>query len=60
MKKVNLEKLYESPLPPSDISVLWVDRDEIIDDIKAIHKFNKKTGEWEPYLINASFMEPEE
>lgn len=60
MKKVNLERLYENPLPPTDTSVLWVDRDEITDDIRAIHKYNKKSQEWQPWLVNVSFMEPEE
>lgn len=60
MKKVNLERLYENPVPPSDTSVLWVDRDETVDDIRAIHKFNKKTQEWEPWLVSVSFMGIEE
>lgn len=60
MRKVNLERLYESPLPPEDTKVLWVDRDEMIDDIRAIHKYNKKKQEWEPWLVNVSVMEPEE
>lgn len=60
MKKVNLEKLYESPLPPEDISVLWVDKDENTNDIRAIHRYNRRSKEWEPWLINATFMEPEE
>lgn len=60
MRKVNLEKLYESPLPPEDTSVLWVDRDEMLDDIRAIHKYNKKNQEWEPWLISASYMASDE
>lgn len=60
MRKVILEKLYENPLPPEDTSVLWVDRDETIDDIRAIHRYNKKAQEWEPWLVNVTFMEPED
>ena len=50
MKKVILN-LYESPYPPNDIKVLWVDKDGNTGDIKAIHRYNQSTKEWEPYLV---------
>ena len=59
MRKVNLN-LYESPNPPTDIKVLWVDKNEATGDIKAIHKYNIKTGEWEPYLVSVDYMKPSE
>lgn len=58
MKKVNL-KLYESALPPTDIKVLWANVDENTGDIKAVHRYNIKAGEWEPYLVSVDYMKPE-
>lgn len=58
MRKVNLNKLYESHNPPEDTSVLWVDRDENTGDIKAIHRFKK--GAWEPYLISLDYLKSDE
>lgn len=52
MKKVNLNNLYESPYPPTDIKILWVDRDESTGDIRAIYRYNVKTKTWEPYLVS--------
>lgn len=60
MKKVNLEKLYESHLPPTDISVSWVDYDESTKDIKAIHRYNQSTRKWEPWLVSVNYMASEE
>lgn len=60
MKKVNLEKLYENPLPPSDTSVSWVDYDENTKDIRAIHRYNQTTRQWEPWLVSVNYMAPEE
>lgn len=59
MRKINLGKLYESPYPPTDITSLWVDKEESTGDIKAIHRYNVKTKTWEPYLVSVDYMEPE-
>lgn len=56
MKKVNLKNLYESPYPPKDTNVLWIDRDGATGDIKVIHKYNKTKGEWEPYLVSVDYI----
>ena len=47
MKKLNLN-LYESPYPPTDTNVLWVDVNESTGDIATIKKF--ENGEWVPCL----------
>lgn len=47
MKKLNLN-LYESPYPPTDTNVFWVDVNESTGDIATIKKF--ENGEWVPYL----------
>lgn len=59
MKRVRLDNLYESHLPPTDTSVLWVDINENTKDIRAIHRYNKKKGEWEPYLIAYGYLLPD-
>lgn len=59
MKKVNLNNLYESPYPPTDINTLWVDKDENTGKIKAIHEYNKSKGEWEPSMVSVDFMNPD-
>ena len=51
MKKVILN-LYESTYPPDNINVLWVDKDKNTGDIRAIHRYNQSTKEWEPYLVS--------
>lgn len=56
MKKVNLNNLYESSLPPTDTKVLWVDKDKSTGDIKAIHRC--KNGKWEPYLVSVEYLKP--
>lgn len=58
MKKLNLNNLYESHLPPTRTDVLWVDVDEATGDIRCISRFNK--GVWEPYLVSLDYMKPEE
>lgn len=58
MRKVNLNNLYESSYPPTDIKVLWVDKDESTGDIRAIHRYNLKTKTWEPYLVSVDYMQP--
>lgn len=60
MKKVNLNNLYESHYPPTDINVLWVDKDESTGDIRAIHRYNHTTKEWTPYLVAVDYLKPEE
>lgn len=57
MKKVNLNNLYESHYPPTDINVLWVDRDENTGKIRAIHEYNKSKGEWEPSMVSVDYLE---
>lgn len=56
MKKLNLNNLYESRLPPTRTDVLWVDKDKNTGDIKAIHRF--KNGKWNPYLVSVDYMRP--
>lgn len=60
MKKVRLNNLYESSLPPEDINVLWADIDENTGDLRAIHRYNKAKGEWEPYMASTDYMKPSE
>ena len=60
MKKVNLNNLYESPYPPTDINTLWVDKDESTGKIRAIHKYNIAKGEWEPDMVSVDYMKPTE
>lgn len=55
MKRVNLN-LYESQYPLQDTNSLWVDRDESTGDIRAIHRYNKERGEWEPYLVSTNYL----
>ena len=56
MKKIRLDNLYQSSLPPTDISILWVDVDENIGEIRAIHRYNKKESSWEPYLVSVEYL----
>lgn len=56
MKRVNLNKLYESPVPPTQTNILWADIDENTGDLKAIHRF--KNGKWEPYMVSVDYMRP--
>lgn len=58
MKKVRLNNLYESSLPPEDINVLWADIDENTGNLRAIHKYNKSKGQWEPDMVSIDFMNP--
>lgn len=60
MKKVNLNNLYESSNPPTDTNVLWVDKDESLNEIRAIHRYNTSTNTWEPYLVSVNYLKPEE
>lgn len=54
MKRLNLNNLYESHLPPTRTDVLWVDKDENTGDIRAIHRY--KRGKWEPYLVSVDYL----
>ena len=58
MKKLNLNNIYESSFAPTDIRVLWADVDKSTGDIKAIHRYNQTTKEWEPYLVAVGYMQP--
>lgn len=60
MKKVNLNNLYESPYPPTDINVLWVDKDESTGDIRAIHRYDHAAEAWAPYLVAVDYLKPDE
>ena len=59
MKKLNLSNLYESPYPPTDTKVLWVDKHESTADISAIHRYNHTTRIWEPYLVSVDYLKPD-
>lgn len=59
MKKTTLN-LYEQGLPPDNINNLWLDKDESTGEIKAIHRYNKNKGEWEPYLVSVDYLKDEE
>lgn len=51
MKKFDFKKpLFESPVPPTDINVLWVDVTEKSGKLASIKEFNKHTRQWEPLL----------
>lgn len=56
MKKVKLDNLYESSLPPTDTKVLWVDMNKSTGDIKAVHRY--RNGKWEPYLVSVEYLKP--
>ena len=60
MKRVNLNNLFESSTPPANTNVLWVDKDESINEIRAIHKYNNLTNTWEPYLVSVNYLKPKE
>ena len=59
MKKLNLNNLYESPYPPTDTKVLWVDKDKSTGDIRVIHRYNHTTRIWEPYLVSVDYLKPD-
>ena len=52
MQRIELGNLIESPTPLENINDLWVDINENTGGIGTIHKYNKGTGEWEPYLVS--------
>lgn len=60
MKKFNVNNLYESPYPPTNTNVLWLDKDETAGEIRAIHKYNSTKGEWEPTMVGVNYMKKEE
>ena len=60
MKKLNLNNIYESSFAPTDIRVLWADVDKSTGNIKAIHRYNQTTKEWEPYLVSVDYLKPDE
>lgn len=55
MKKLNL-KLYESPYPLQDTNSMWADVDENTGELRAIHKYNKSKGEWEPNMVSVDYI----
>lgn len=57
MKKLNLNNLYESLLPPESTNVLWADIDENTKKLKDIKEYNNSTGEWEPVVISSKDAE---
>lgn len=60
MRKVRLNNLYESLLPPENTDCLWADVDENTGDLRAIHRYNKAKGEWEPYMASTDYMKPDQ
>jgi hypothetical protein len=54
MKKLNLNNLYESSLPPERTDVLWVSTNKSTGDIESISRF--KNGLWELYLVSTDFF----
>lgn len=56
MKKYKLDNLYESPLPPVNVNILWADVDENTGDLRAIHRYNKIEGKWEPYMVSVDYL----
>lgn len=60
MTRIELGNLIESPTPLENINDLWVDIDENTGDIRAIHRYNKDKGEWEPYLVSVDYLKSEE
>lgn len=58
MKKVILNNLYQSSLPPTNTSVLWAKMKEGTQEIESIFRY--RNGSWEPYLVSVDFMKPEE
>ena len=56
MKKVNLNNLYESRYPPENIDVLWADKDSNTGELRAIHKYNKSKGKWEPNMVSVDYL----
>lgn len=59
MQRIELGNLIESPTPLENINDLWADIDESTGDIKAIHRYNKGKGEWEPYLVSVDYLKSE-
>lgn len=57
MKRVRLNNLYESHYLPNNTNVLWVDKDEDNNRIRAIHEYNKSKGEWQPYLVSVEYLQ---
>lgn len=57
MKKIVLNNLYQSSLPPTCTSVLWVKMKDGSEDIESIFRF--RNGAWEPYLVSIDFMKPD-
>lgn len=41
MKKLNLNNLYESHLPPERVDILWADKDEMTGDLKSYSQVQK-------------------
>lgn len=60
MRRLKLDRVYESATKPEDTNVLWADVDESTGKLRAIHKFNHGKGEWEPYLVGVDYIKPEE
>lgn len=56
MRKYKLDNLYESSLPLENINNLWADVDENTGRLRAIHKYNKSKGEWEPDMVSVEYI----
>lgn len=53
MKRFEFDKIIlESPIPPQDINMLWIDIDENTQKIKWIKEFDKISQSWKTILDN--------
>lgn len=60
MKKYKLDNLYESSLPLTNVNNLWADVDKSTGKLRAIHKYNKSKGEWEPDMVSVEYINPDD
>ena len=60
MKKIKIDNIYQSSLPPDNTRILWADVDESTGKLRAIHKYNESLGQWEPMLVSVDYMKPED
>lgn len=56
MRKYKLDNLYESSLPLENVNNLWADVDKNTGKLRAIHKYNKSKGEWEPDMVSVEYI----
>lgn len=57
MKRFKLNKpMVESPTPPNDPNVYWVDVDENNGEITSIKTFNQNSGNWEAAMMSGDLL----